>query len=89
MVTSQKLFIIHYNRVLTQQTGKLKLEIKEIGGGLDQAENVEVRGSNCILAREKSKVNVWLMKERRGVSMLDQLGRLEELVYYMMDVYQV
>lgn len=41
------------------------------------------------MVRENGKINVWLRKEKRGENIVEQMSKLEELVYYMMDVYQV
>lgn len=54
--------MMQYHRQLSLQSGKLKLEIKEVGGGLETAQGAHVGGPTCLLVREASKISAWRLK---------------------------
>lgn len=69
--------MLHHQKVLSNQTGKLKLQVREICGNLDQAQGLEVCGHNYLMVRENGKVNIWVRKERRGENTIQQLSQVE------------
>lgn len=77
VLTSNRIFLIYHEKNLSIQTGKLKLEVKKICNSLEDAIDLEVLGYNQILVREKSKVNVWLRKDKRGELPLKQLTKVD------------
>ena len=85
--TSSALFILYHHR---GTTASLKVELQQICADLGaNVLGVQVSGYSHVLLRSANKLDVWLRKEKRNERPLDELSKVHELKYYMMDAYQV
>ena len=62
--------------------------MQEICGDFHNALSLDVLGYNNVLIKSSSKVDVWLRKQKRNERAVEELSKVQELKYYMMDAYQ-
>ena len=62
--------------------------MQEICGDLHNAVEIDVLGYNHVLVKSGLKIDVWVRKQKRNERPLDELSKVQELKYYMMDAYQ-
>jgi hypothetical protein len=88
--TPTNLFLLHH-QPLSPVPSALKLEVKHITGELDHAMALDVKGGTHVMVRSDDKVCVWTQKEKRGEeNIFSGFGcKLDDIVYWMSDVYQI